>query len=499
MKTSTYVVGFVTCASKVEARQLARAVLDRKLAACVNILSGAESHYWWRGKLECSKECLLLIKTTNNKTGDVMKVIKANHSYEVPEIIFAPIVAGDRNYLKWLRGAVAAVAILAAGVARANNVDALIQHLSSTNDEVRAVAASRLATVGGERVEKKFRQMLKAGGPEARQMAVVGLLQVSDAPEDLELVRGRLKDKSSTVRWSAVVALGQSGRQEAIPWLEDVAKNDASGDVKEAAAEAVKRLQNSIAWQRTLPAGLTEAKALKKPVLVYCFVRGAKYCEEFEDGLLRNREVVDAAQEFVCVRLDAGRHGDQLRKFDVRGAPTLLVLDAQGNEMNRVAGLVEKEKLLAKLGETRRGKLSFREARRLAGQDKADVAANWKVAETYLEEGREELARPYLQNVVAADAENQRGYTDNALFALGFSLGRRGQYAQSVVCLEHLLAKWPGFKDKDKALYCLGLSELAIGQKEKGRASLEQLVREFPNSSATGSAKKALEKLEGKK
>jgi periplasmic divalent cation tolerance protein len=493
-----YMMGYVTCASKAEARKLAHAVLAGKAAACVNILDGAESHYWWQGKLESAKECLLLIKTTQNKTGDVMNIIKANHSYEAPEIIFTPIAAGERSYLKWLRGAVAAL-VLATGVAHADNVDILIKHLSSTNDEVRAEAASRLATVGGDRVEKKFRQMIKEGGPEARQMAVVGLLQVSDATQDLELVRGRLKDESSTVRWSAAVALGQSDRQEAIPWLEDTAKNDASEDVREAAADAAKRLKNSIVWERTLPAGLKLAKELKKPVLVYCFVRGSKYCEEFESGLLRAPEVVDAAQEFVCVRLDAGKQGDEVRRLDVRGAPTLLVLDAQGNEMNRVAGLVEKEKLLAKLSETRRGKLSFREARRAAGQNKSDVPANWKVADTYLEEGRADLAEPYLRNVVTADPENKKGYTDNAMFALGFTLGQRGQYAQAIVCLENLIERWPGFKDKDKALYCLGLSQLAVGQKEKGRASLEQLVREFPNSSATGSAKKALERLEGKK
>lgn len=99
---SRYVMGFVTCASRTEARKVARAVLAGKLAACVNILDGAESHYWWQGKLECSKECLLLIKTTQNKTGEIMKVIKANHSYEVPEIIFTPLKTGERNYLKWI-------------------------------------------------------------------------------------------------------------------------------------------------------------------------------------------------------------------------------------------------------------------------------------------------------------------------------------------------------------------------------------------------------------
>jgi periplasmic divalent cation tolerance protein len=100
------VVGMVTCSSRAEARKVAKAILTKKLAACVNIVGGLESHFWWRGKLEAAREYLLLIKTTRARTGGVMSVVKAVHSYEVPEVIFLPIVAGEANYLKWLRESV---------------------------------------------------------------------------------------------------------------------------------------------------------------------------------------------------------------------------------------------------------------------------------------------------------------------------------------------------------------------------------------------------------
>jgi periplasmic divalent cation tolerance protein len=100
------VLGIVTCGSRAEARRLAKAVLDKKLAACVNILAGAESHYWWQERLEQTRETVLLIKTTKAKTGAVTRTIKAAHSYDVPEIIFLPITAGERNYLKWIRKSV---------------------------------------------------------------------------------------------------------------------------------------------------------------------------------------------------------------------------------------------------------------------------------------------------------------------------------------------------------------------------------------------------------
>jgi periplasmic divalent cation tolerance protein len=100
------VVGLVTCRSRTEARKVAKAILKKKLAACVNIVGGLESHYWWRGKLETARECLLLIKTRRTRVSSVASAVKAAHSYEVPEVIFLPVVAGERRYLKWLGEAV---------------------------------------------------------------------------------------------------------------------------------------------------------------------------------------------------------------------------------------------------------------------------------------------------------------------------------------------------------------------------------------------------------
>ena len=97
-----HVVGLVTCGSRAEARKLAGAVLKKKLAACVNILEGVESHYWWRGKREQAKECLLLIKTSRDKASAVATTVKAHHSYDTPEIVFLPIQQGERSYLKWI-------------------------------------------------------------------------------------------------------------------------------------------------------------------------------------------------------------------------------------------------------------------------------------------------------------------------------------------------------------------------------------------------------------
>ena len=93
----------VTCAKRAEARQIARAVVGGRLAACVNIvLSPVESFYTWKGKLEKAREYLLVMKTTAKRLAELEREVKRLHSYDVPEFIALPIVAGSREYLSWL-------------------------------------------------------------------------------------------------------------------------------------------------------------------------------------------------------------------------------------------------------------------------------------------------------------------------------------------------------------------------------------------------------------
>lgn len=104
MKRDTkYRVVLVTCATLEEARKIARGVVEKRLAACVNIVAHAvESFYTWEGKLENSSEYLLIMKTSEERVGELQKEVLSLHSYDTPEFIVLPIVAGSEAYLKWL-------------------------------------------------------------------------------------------------------------------------------------------------------------------------------------------------------------------------------------------------------------------------------------------------------------------------------------------------------------------------------------------------------------
>lgn len=97
-----HIVVLVTVSSKKEAQKLASCLLQEKLAACVNVIDGVESHFRWQGKIDKARETLLMIKTKKPLFNKLQERVKSLHSYEVPEIIALPIIAGYKKYLDWI-------------------------------------------------------------------------------------------------------------------------------------------------------------------------------------------------------------------------------------------------------------------------------------------------------------------------------------------------------------------------------------------------------------
>ena len=100
------VVIMVTSSSRRECRKIARQLIEQKLAACVNITQPIQSIYRWEGKIDNSKEFLMLIKTRRNLFPQIKAEIDLVHSYHTPEIICLPVIDGSPNYLQWVSDSV---------------------------------------------------------------------------------------------------------------------------------------------------------------------------------------------------------------------------------------------------------------------------------------------------------------------------------------------------------------------------------------------------------
>lgn len=100
------VVAYITAKDRDEAWRIGRALVEKRLAACINVWDGMRSCYRWEGKIEEASEAVLLAKTTESNADALVKVVKALHGYSVPCVVFLPVEGGNPEYLQWLRDAV---------------------------------------------------------------------------------------------------------------------------------------------------------------------------------------------------------------------------------------------------------------------------------------------------------------------------------------------------------------------------------------------------------
>lgn len=100
---SDYLQVFTTIGSKEEAQRVARALVEQRLAGCVQIVGPIHSTYWWQGQIETAEEYLCLVKASNEVYGELEVAIKEVHPYDTPEILAMPVADGNADYLQWLQ------------------------------------------------------------------------------------------------------------------------------------------------------------------------------------------------------------------------------------------------------------------------------------------------------------------------------------------------------------------------------------------------------------
>jgi len=102
MENDQKVVIFITTGTHEEANQLAEVLLKQRKAACINIVPGVGSRFWWEGQLHSDQESLLIVKAKASLLDEIVGLVKEVHSYDVPEVIALPIIGGNPDYLEWI-------------------------------------------------------------------------------------------------------------------------------------------------------------------------------------------------------------------------------------------------------------------------------------------------------------------------------------------------------------------------------------------------------------
>ena len=99
-----YIIVLVTTSNKAEAEIIAQSLLEKKLIACANIVNPVSSFFSWKDKADQCEECLVIMKSREDLFSELSDRLKDLHSYEVPEVLAIPVVAGSRSYLEWMNG-----------------------------------------------------------------------------------------------------------------------------------------------------------------------------------------------------------------------------------------------------------------------------------------------------------------------------------------------------------------------------------------------------------
>src|SRR5271166_1362313 len=99
-------VVLVTAPNRKTARHLAKSALQSRLAACANLISGVESHYWWKGRIESGVEVMIIFKTMKKHLHRLEKLVLENHPYDTAELVVLPLAGGNERYLTWLSDSV---------------------------------------------------------------------------------------------------------------------------------------------------------------------------------------------------------------------------------------------------------------------------------------------------------------------------------------------------------------------------------------------------------
>lgn len=97
-----YITVTITTPNKKITNKIIKVLLNQNLVSCVNVISGIKSVYWWENKINKTDEYLLICKTIKSKFKEIVKKVRENHPYKVPEILCYDILDGEQNYLKWI-------------------------------------------------------------------------------------------------------------------------------------------------------------------------------------------------------------------------------------------------------------------------------------------------------------------------------------------------------------------------------------------------------------
>jgi len=240
-----------------------------------------------------------------------------------------------------------------------------------------------------------------------------------------------------------------------------------------------------LAWLSDYDEALSEAGRTDKPVLLYLHTDWCTFCRKMESTTLVDPTVIDEiGSDYIWLRLNAeeDEEGVALRdRFGVANSPAMILLDAAGDEIDRLEGYIYPERFALDLRTQLASPMSLGSLRSRVEEQPDSVEAHYRYGTKLLDRNEFGEAVSHLSRVVELDPENESGFSDSGLFYLARSLSRVGETKAALNALEALEKRFPGSPHLPDAVILKAELFLVEGQPGQASRALQAFLVEYPN------------------
>lgn len=243
-------------------------------------------------------------------------------------------------------------------------------------------------------------------------------------------------------------------------------------------------LPDRLPWIQSYQQALKQAQQEGKLILAYLYTDWCGYCKKMEAETFTDQAVIDEMSDsYVWLKLNAetDREGRQLQeRFNITGYPGLLLLDGEGQEMERISGFVPAEAFRQRVAAAAGGPGSFVSLLRTASREPDSIDVQYRLAEEYIERGDFSAAIERLRRVIELDPENSSGKADLSYYYLALSLASQGNEEMALLELDSLESSFPGSDYIADSTFLRGQIYYHSGDRDQAEKVLAAYVQDYP-------------------
>jgi TolA-binding protein len=253
----------------------------------------------------------------------------------------------------------------------------------------------------------------------------------------------------------------------------------------------------TISWARTLE----EAKAKSgssKLIIVDIFAEWCGWCKKMDVDTWIDPRVTALQSKYVFLKLDAEHEADGIemqRKFMITGFPTVMILNPDGSEFDRLEGYLPADRFLSMLNKSVENPEALGNLKAAEARDPGNIELRFKTARKLLDGKSYEESQSRFAQIVSEDEQNKAGYTPNALFYIGIIQATRRQSEQALATIDRLRGQFQSADKIPEATLLSGEILMDMGQKDKARSRIQEFLSKYPKHRLAGEAKQLLSEL----